>query len=164
MSLKLDVKGEEKIIAALGKFPKEITKYMRQAGSEAAEVVLAERGLKIYPAATAANRPGRMRGGSRVGYYIRGRGWQTPTRGGGYRSLGNSERLGTHWKVTKTVYGVTILNEGASYAPYVHGEEQARVMASYGWRKLLEVVMQKLATITQIYQGWIDKLISDLGL
>lgn len=167
MTIKLDVVGEEKVIAGLAKFPKEIGRYMAQAGQEAYYLVLKVPGI-AYPPATAANRPGRYRTTksgyqARMGYYIRGQGAQVPTRGGGYRNLGNSENLGKQWKATKSAYGVTIAN-GSSYAKYVHGEDQARVMAGIGWKKLLDAVMEILPRITLVYQAWVDKMIKDLGL
>jgi hypothetical protein len=60
-------------------------------------------------------------------------------------------------------YGVVIANN-ASYAQYVHGENQARVMEAIGWRKLSDVVVEKLELIKGVYQAWVDKLLRDLGL
>jgi len=169
--LKVDVQNEEKVIAALGKFPKQVVKYLNAAGAESAKVIMAERGLKSYPPSTAANRPGRTRTVNingrpatfRMGYYKRGEGALVPVRGGGYKSLRNSQNLGKQWKVTQLGYGVKIA-VGSTYAPYVHGEEQAKAMAGIGWRRLIDVAMLKLGAIKQIYQGWVDKLIADLGL
>lgn len=149
---KIEVKGLDKLEAGLQKFPHEIAKYLQQAGDESAKrVILKEKGLQLYPPATEANAPP-------VPYYVRGRGTQTAS-GNKY----NSERLGTQWYVEPEGLGTRIGNR-ASYAKWVHGEEQAHFMAPKGWRKLLEVAEEKRDKITKVYQAWVDKLIHDLGL
>lgn len=151
--IKITVVGIEKIQASLTKFPREISKYLGQAGDEAAKrEVLKTKGLQQYPPATAANAPP-------FPYYIRGRGTQTSQ----WHNTGSSERLGTQWYVKKVGMGTEIGNR-ASYAKWVNGEEQASFMKPKGWRILLEVVKEKLPEITNIYQRWVNKLLRDLGL
>lgn len=171
--IKLEVTGEDKLIQAIERYPQQAQTYLAQAGDEVAKrVILSETGMQKYPGATVANQPGRTKTVNingreatfRIGYYIRGRGWQAPARGGGYRSRGDSQRLGTQWKVKRSgAYGTEIGNR-SSYAKWVHGEEQAGFMGPKGWRKLSNTVREKLAQITAVYQEWIDRLLKDLGL
>lgn len=150
--IKIEVIGIERIQAALHKFPREISRYMGQAGSEAASrVILPTEGLKKYPPATGANSPP-------APYYIRGRGTQ-----GVNKFYATSERLGTRW-TTKTTGTKTEIGNSASYAKWVHGEEQAHFMGPKGWRRLVDVVEEKMGDIKKVYQAWVDKLIRDLGL
>ncbi len=150
--IKIEVRGLEKIQAALAKFPREISKYLGQAGKEASSrAILPTEGLKKYPPAGAANAPP-------TPYYIRGRGTMTKS---GLRAT--SERLGTQWTTATKGFSTEIGNR-ASYAKWVHGEEQASFMGPKGWRKLTDVVKEKMSDITRVYQAWVDKLIRDLGL
>ncbi len=151
--IKITVDGDKKIVAALTKFPKEIAKYLQAAGAEAAKKeILPTQGLQKYPPATAANAPPEP-------YYIRGRGTM-------YKSglKATSERLGTQWYVKASKSFSTELGNRTSYAKWAHGEEQARAMARIGWRKLGDVVSEKMGNIVRVYQAWVDKLIRDLGL
>ena len=150
--IKIQVIGLDKVMAKLNRFPREIARYLGQAGEEAAKrVILKTRGLQLYPPATAANRPP-------TPYYIRGRGTQYKT-----RNLGNSERYGSQF-FTKSEGYTTEIGNRSSYAVYVGGEKQPEHMAGKGWRKLLEVAQEKMSQITKVYQAWIDKLIHDLRL
>lgn len=151
----IDVKNLEKLIQALNKFPRQAARYLDGAGKEAASrVILPTEGLKKYPRATAANRPP-------YPYYIRGRGTQTSPR----HNTMTSERLGTHWyvKTSKDNYS-TIIGNPVSYAKYVVGDQQAHFMTPKGWRKLREVVEEKISDITKVYDAWIDKLLKGVGL
>jgi len=150
-SINIKIIGLEKVTAALSRFPQVITKYMGAAGKEASEEVLDTVGLRRYPPAGPANFPP-------TPYYIRGRGLQT-----GSRNYNNSERLGTQFYVQVEKFNTTIGNR-ASYAKYVVGEQQARAMGRIGWRRLIDVAQEKIGKITAIYQGWVNKLIKDLGL
>jgi hypothetical protein len=169
--IKLEIKGIEIIRALVNQFPQEISNSLWGAGREAAQEILKTQGLRKYPPADAANQPGRTKvvtfgngraATFRMGYYIRGRGFQAPTRGGGYRNLANSERYGTQWYVNRDGYKTEIGNR-ASYAHWLAGDDQARAMGARGWRKLLDVVAEKLPAITSIYQQWIDKLLNKLS-
>ena len=170
--INIKVDGLDAIGRNLKKYSKEIEKYMAQAGQQSATELLKIEGLQKYPPATEANQEGRTKQVTfangrtatfRMGYYIRGRGAQIPTRGGGWKSLGNSERLGTQWYVQKIRYGVRIGNR-ASYAHFVHGEDQAGAMGNIGWKQLALTAEENQRRITEIYQMWIYKLIGDLDL
>jgi len=162
-SIKLEIKGIEILQKLLKQFPKEIRDTLSAAGREAAEkVILPEEGLKKYPPATGANAPGRIKPpNTRIGYYVRGRGFQSPIRGGGYKSLGNSERYGSQWYVKRVGYGTEIGNR-ASYAKWLGSESQAKHMGALGWRKIKEVAEEKISEITNVYQLWVDRLIAKL--
>jgi hypothetical protein len=149
--LSITIKGMDKVITALDRFPKEIYRYMVAAGKEAGSRVISTEGLKRYPPATEANVPP-------VPFYIRGMGTQYAT-----RNLGNSERYGSRFYVKASAYGAEVGNT-ASYAKYLAGDQQAGHMAKIGWRKLLEVAQEKVGLITDVYERWVTKLIKDLGL
>ena len=151
--LKIEVKGLDKVMSKLDKFPKEIQSHIAQAGKEAAErVLLKTQGLKKYPPATAANQPP-------APYYVRGRGMQYVK-----RNNMSSERLGTRWTVESKNLQTKIGNS-ASYAKWVHGDDtQAKAMEKIGWKKLFATAKLKVGDITKVYQAWINKLIKDLGL
>jgi hypothetical protein len=153
--IKITIEGEEKLIAAIKQFPREVAKDLGQAGNEAASrVVLPTYGLKAYPKATSANQPP-------VPYYIRGRGTQTSAS----HNTMTSENLGKQWYVRKnlTSYSVEIGNK-ASYAQWVHGEKQAVIHGIRGWRKLTDVVQEKMGMITQTYNAWVRHTLQRLGL
>ena len=147
----VEIIGLEKLQKALGRFPRQIMKYMVQAGKEGASVILKVRGLKAYPPAGPGNRPP-------TPYYVRGIGTQ-------YASFnkGNSEQYGKRWEVKGEGYGVRVGNS-ASYAKYLAGEKQARAMEDIGWRRLWEVAINKLLELKKIYQAWVSKCLHDLGL
>jgi len=150
--LKIELEGLDKLFAKLNKFPREIARNFGAAGEEAAkDVILPTEGLQNYPPATAANAPP-------VPYYIRGRGTQYAT-----RNLMNSEKLGMRWAVVRRAFNTHIGNI-ASYARYVHGEEQAEAMKSIGWKKLFDTAKEKLKDIQKVYQAWVNKTIKDLKL
>ncbi len=149
----IKVVGIEKLQAALHKFPREIARYLSQAGESAAkDVVFKEEGLKKYPPQTAANAPP-------FPYYKRGVGTQTSQ----WHNTGSSEKYGTQWYVKKEGMG-TLIGNRASYGIYVGGDKQPAHMKAKGWRKLVDVVTEKIPEITAIYQKWVNKLLKDLGL
>ena len=169
---KIEISNSDALKKAFAEFSKESEKYLSQAGQESAKLILETSGLRKYPPATAANAPGRTKqvtfGNGRVatfrmGYYVRGRGMFSPTRGGGYNFTGSSERFGTQWYILKIPGGVQIGNR-ASYAPFLAGDNQAGAMGQIGWRKLTEVAGEKLPEVTRIYEAWVDKLLVKIGL
>lgn len=148
----VEVDGADELAEALRKFPDQVERYLQMAGREAAAEVLAVRGLQTYPPLTAANEPP-------TPYYVRGRGTETAT-----GNLYNSEAYGTQWYVRPDGPD-TVVGNRASYAPYLADMDlQAAHMAKIGWRKLAEVATDKEEVIQRIYQGWVDKLLDDLGL
>lgn len=155
-SIKITVVGLDKVLAAMGKFPGQVDRYLVAAGKEAGSEIIETQGLLRYPPSTAANAPP-------VPYYIRGRGTQTA-----HGNLYNSERLGSQGTSEgfsiAAVGPVTTIGNRASYAKYVIGEQQKPWMARIGWRKLFDVAREKVPQITAIYAGWVGKCIRDLGL
>ena len=148
----IEVKGIDKIISGLKRFPEEIKKNFIQAGQEAATEIINTKGLAIYPPETDANR-------LPTPYYIRGRGMQYKT-----RNNGKSERYDTQFYTKSDGYG-TIIGNRSSYAKYLAGEnEQARHMAVIGWKKLIDVAKDKIGIVTNIFNKWADYTIKKLGL
>ena len=151
-ALEIELNGLDELNAAMEKFPRTVAKNLGAAGKEAADdVILPTEGLRNYPPETAANKPP-------TPYYIRGVGTQTQS-----SNYLNSERLGTKWDVTRRGYETRISNP-ASYARYVHGEEQAGAMAEIGWVKLWDTAKKKLKEITLRYNKWVAKTLRDVGL
>ena len=149
----IKIEGMDELNAALNKFPAEVARNMQQAGAEASKkVLLPVQGLQKYPPATAANQPPEP-------YYIRGRGTQTKS-----GNLGNSERLGTQWYMRQAGKLGTELGNRTSYARWVHGEEQAQRMANIGWKRLVDVAVEKTKEIQVIYEKWINYTLNRLGL
>jgi len=151
-SIRIEIKGIEKLMAALNRFPGKIKSYMGQAGHEAAtRVILPTEGLQKYPPETAANQPPSP-------FYIRGKGTQTKS-----RNYFNSENLGKQWYERRSGMDMRIGNR-ASYACHVHGEEQAKAMGRIGWKQLFKTAKEKIGDITKVYNAWVAKAIRDLGL
>ena len=149
--LRIDVKGLDKLLAGFKRFPQEIRNVFEDAGKKSAEMILKERGLRQYPPETKANLPP-------TPYYVRTKGTQYKS----YLKM-TSENLGKKWYVKPAGLGVKIGNP-ASYAKWVHGDEQANAMAKIGWKKLDEVAKGKTPRIKKIYQDAINYLIRKLGL
>lgn len=151
-NLTITVVGLERVQAGLSQYKDRIMEYMYSAVDEVSQVILDTEGLRKYPPETEANRPP-------TPYYIRGVGTQ-------YKSSnsGSSEKYGTQFYTEAYADGMKIGNR-ASYARYLtDDEEQTAVMAEKGWRKLIEVATEKLPEIVRTMQGWVDKLIKDVGL
>lgn len=149
----IKIEGLKELETAFKKFPAEVSKNVDAAGQEAAKkALLPTVGLQKYPPATAANFPPEP-------YYIRGRGTM---RKGVLKAT--SERLGTQWYVRKSGKLGTEIGNRASYARWVHGEEQAGAMARIGWRRLVDVAKEKTAMIIKIYDKWIKYTLKKVGL
>ena len=149
--IKIEVTGLDKVQEAFARWPLQAARYLESAGKEAAEEILNTTGLREYPPAGPGNAPP-------FPYYVRGQGTQHAS----YND-GRSERFGTQFYVQPKDF-VTAIGNRASYAKYLSGEEQARHMAAIGWKKLFDVAEAKKAALTLVYQGWIDKMLKDLGL
>jgi hypothetical protein len=162
--IRVKIEGLDRLQKAIARFPREAKKYMGQAGKEAAErVVFQTPGLKKYPPGGpgapqaeywtdkqrrfffAALRDGRIQVP-----YVRG---QSP----------GSEKYGAQYYAQAVGYKTEIGNR-ASYAHWLAGDDQSKYMANRGWRKLKEVVDEKMGNITKVYQAWVDKLLRDVGL
>jgi hypothetical protein len=151
--INIKIVGLDKVNKNLAALEKDLPVYLQGARIDVTDEILNTQGLRKYPPATSANQPP-------VPYYIRGRGMQTSAS----RNNNKSERLGTRWlSVPYSRIGMRISNP-ASYAPYVHGDDQARHMAKKGWRKLYDVAKGKTKQIGEIYSRWIDKLIKKHNL
>lgn len=147
------IEGMDKLRAAFKKFPIIVRADMKAAGIEAAKkVILPTVGLQKYPPTTAANEPPEP-------YYIRGRG--TQNKGGNRR---NSEGLSTQWYIRQSGQMGTAIGNRASYARWVHGEEQAQAMGAIGWRKLAEVAKEKTPEIIKVFDRWILYTLKRVGL
>lgn len=159
----IDIRGAEAFAKALKEFRDAALDTVTAAGREAAAHVIGQVGLQRYPPADGANAPGRVRGMVRLAWYKRGIGTQVPVRDGGYKSLDNSERYGTQFTTAANGLNVVIGNR-ASYAKWLGGPDQSKRMAARGWRRLSDVVVERLEEITRIYNAWIDRLIKQKGL
>ena len=151
--IKIEVSVKNKEVAkALREMPNELEIAAEAAGEEAAAEVLGTEGIQRYPPATAANAPP-------TPYYIRGVGTQYAN-----SNTNTSEQYGKRWFTVSEGYRTVSANT-ASYAKYlVDDERQAGHMAAIGWRKLGDVVAEKLEKIVAIYDGWIARAIEKLGL
>jgi len=149
----VQIRGLDRLTAAFEKFPKEVARNMSQAAHESSnDVILPTVGLQRYPPSTDANQPP-------TPYYIRGTGMQTSP----MRNTGKSENLGKQWTTKREGWTVRIGNR-ASYAKYVHGDEQAGKMAEKRWRKLYDVAKEKVGKIQNVYSAWVSKTLHDLGI
>jgi len=128
-----------------------LDKYAQQGLVQAGKELLQTEGLQKYPPSSEANEPP-------TPYYIRGRGMQYKS-----HNNGKSEKLGTQWHVDKVTAGAYIYNR-TSYAPAVHGEGQARFHELRGWRKLKEVVEERMDKIKATLTAWVDKALKDARL
>ncbi len=151
MTIQIQVKGVDEIIKKLNGMTAELEDTIQAAGEESGKMLLAEEGLQKYPPETDANRPP-------APYYERGRGMWTSDS----VNTGSSERLGTRWVVERFGRLSTRIGNSASYAPFVHGTEQAWFHVLHGWRELFGVAKEKEGEIQRIYQAWIDRLIKKL--
>lgn len=149
LSIKIDgLDALNKNLAAMGK---KLMPYVTQGLAEAAKDIVDTEGLRQYPPETAANRPP-------TPYYIRGRGTQYKS-----HNAGNSEKYGAQYHINRTAVGARIYNR-ASYAPYLAGAKQSKAMAAIGWRKLEDVIKEKMGNIRAKVGEWINKAKSDAGL
>lgn len=82
----------------------------------------------------------------------------------GYKLRPTSETLGKKWYVKRRGAGEIVVGNSASYARYVNGREQARIMDKRGWTRLEEAAAAKLGEAQQIMDRWMDKLVSDSNL
>lgn len=154
--IRIDVKGMDELMRKFKQFPEEITKNMAQAGKEAAQrIVLPTEGLQNYPPETAANKPP-------VPYYVRGLGMERSLQGQEYNDS-SSENLGKQWVVNSQGLN-TVIGNSASYAKWVHGEDQAKAMGAIGWKKLLATAKKVADDIRGVYEDWVAKTLKDLGL
>lgn len=166
----IDTKDLNLLMAKIKKGQVKLARYLSQMAHEAGEYVISQRGLRLYPKSTEANKPGRwsLANHRPMGYYIRGRGWQSPrVKDGqvvGYKDMGNSERYGTQFYV-KRIGDAAKVGNRASYAVWLADEEkQSQKMAAIGWRKLIDVAREKMPQIKKIFNKWIQLALRESGL
>lgn len=152
--ISLKIEGLDKLIASFDKWPREIRRALVGAGRRSRDVILDTRGLRNYPL---------MKGqyaAPHYPWYQRTKGtWTSP----GHNLL-ESENMGKKWYSREaTGYSIEIGNT-ATYAKWAHGEEQSRMMALFGWRKLLSVAREKTKEIQTVYQGFVNDLLRRIGL
>lgn len=111
------------------------------------ESVIAE--VRSYPPDTIANSPLNPRGH----WYERGYGTKFAS-GRGYQT---SERLGDKWWY-KLIYGGVKIGNAATYAGWVHGEEQAAFHKERGWKQLLKTAVDELPEIIRKIGRQIDRI------
>jgi hypothetical protein len=150
--IRMTVEGLKEIAEALKETPQDMKEAIGAAGKEGAVEITDTTGLRAYPGAGPGNAPP-------TPYYVRGVGTQYAT-----RNDGRSERYGTQFYVNTDQAYIAEIGNRASYAQYLGGENQARRMGALGWRKLLEVAIEKLPILVRIYQGWIDRALRNRGL
>lgn len=144
MQTEIQIKGIDKLQKKLSKVQaKEVFKeifpiILEEMQDEAGE----------YPPATSANRP---RPG---GWYERGQG-RVFSSG---RVIRSSETLGKKW-YTKTLVSKMQAKIGnkASYAKYVHGDDQAKFHGARGWKKLIKVVKSYKKEIEKLLKRAVDR-------
>jgi len=149
----VEIENLDKVTANMNKVGGELPRYLQGARYEISDEILTTKGLRLYPPSTPANLPP-------IPYYVRGRGMQVSSS----RNTMSSERLGTRWVTIP--YGQTGMKIGnsTSYAPHVHGENQAAHMKRKGWRKLYETARGKTKVIGRIYNKWINSLLRKYNL
>jgi hypothetical protein len=147
----IQIVGADRLEKAFDRFPKESWRHWKAAAKEAGSLVIRQRGLKAYPPSGPGNKPP-------LPYYVRGIGTQYAS-----YNAGNSERYGSRFEVKPEPYGARIVND-ASYAQHLGGENQAHAMAALGWRRLIDVGREKAEEIKVVYQKWVDRLLSTVGL
>lgn len=113
-----------------------------------AESVIAK--VEPYPPDSIANRPSNPQGH----WYERGYGTKFAT-GRGYQT---SERLGDKWWYA-LIFGPGVkIGNAATYAGWVHGEEQAAFHEERGWKKLLKTAVDELPEIIRKIELQIDRI------
>lgn len=154
---RISIRGLDRLLSGLSRFPAVIKKNLGAAGKEAAEtVILDTEGLRRYPPAGPGNAPP-------YPFYIRGRGTQVSAG----RNLMNSQRLGTKFYVKSTSganFVKTTIGNNAGYAKFVIGDSQAHQMPPIGWRRLGDIGKLKAAQVVAVFERWVAYTLKELGL
>lgn len=151
-TFRLDVDAED-VMEAMRRAPRVLARNIKQASDEVSKEILGTRGLQNYPPETSANRPP-------TPYYERGRGmWYS------WGNDGSSENYGKQFN-TRAYADRTVIGNKAPYAEYVGGEWSPHHMRVKGWRRLIGVARQKMATgvLSRIYNRWIERALRTVGL
>jgi len=155
LDLKVRVRGLTALTEGFRRAPKAIGQAVADASTLAGKRIIDTVGLGKYPPMGPGNQPP-------TPYYVRGEGTQLKS-----KNLHNSEKLGARFHSLGEARGlgaVIKLGNTASYAPYVVGDEQSRVMAKIGWRKLRDVAKQKLSEVGKIFEEVIGAALKQIGL
>ena len=152
MSIEMKVEGLQELERTLGKLNgREVFRDFLKIGAEEIRSKAGE-----YPSETTANieKP-------HGAWYERGSGTKYRRLDGSVNAYGNSQNLGKRWHI-KSVGGsnprAEIYNI-ASYAPYVHGVDQAWYHERTGWKRLEKVAEEELPKIVKKIRAQIDKLL-----
>lgn len=106
--------------------------------------------VRPYPSDTMANSPLNPQGH----WYERGYGTKFAS-GRGYET---SERLGDRWWY-RLIYGPGVkIGNAATYAGWVHGEEQTAFHKERGWKRLLKTATDELDEIMRKIERQIDRI------
>lgn len=157
--INVKITGLLELEQALKRAPKAMTQAVADAATLAGDHILNTEGVRRYPPAGPGNRPP-------YPFYKRGVGTQVSKT----RNLNNSEKLGSSmvskgsggqhpnksWYVNQKVQSlgsmVVTIGTKVTYAPYVVGDQQSRVMARIGWKQLAVVAKSKVKDIAKILE------------
>lgn len=170
ITLTVKVKGLKELETAMQRAPVAIQNALRDSATLVGDHILNTRGLRQYPPEGPGNRPP-------VPYWKRGVGREVSAgrkkQGAGgrvraTRNLHNSEKLGSRFyslgEIASPTSLVVRIGNVASYAPYVVGERQSRVMAKIGWKKLSDVARAKLNSVGRIFEAVLKDTFKRIGL
>ncbi len=155
MSDNVELRGFEEVQAMIGR----LTNLKPAVNALHAGAVHVKGKIAQYPPSSPANSPGPYP----KRWYQRGYGprWARKRRTGvgGRRT---SETLGRRWTVEARDGGLTqVVGNNASYAPYVHGDEdQAGFHAARGWKTVGQVAEEESETVVQFVADEIEKAIA----
>ena len=155
MEVKVDA---DKFQQAIERLPRLLLNELNIAGYKVSKLVLETEGVKKYPPLTTQKRDTGKVGDK---WYERGRGQAYRTTAG-VKYNETSERYGTQWGTQVRPNKVRLTNR-ASYGKYLGGAQQAKHMRKFGWRKIINVIKEKMGMIKAIYQGAIRKAATRAG-
>lgn len=153
---------------AFKKLPEEMQLALSDSATLIGDHILNEEGIRRYPPAGPGNRPP-------YPFYKRGVGTQTSKN----HNTNTSQKLGASmtskgetgnksWYVNSQVksLGSMIVTIGTkvTYAPYVVGKQQSRVMEQIGWKKLSDVAKAKASSIAKILEAVLNDALQRAGL
>lgn len=149
----VEIRGLDELTRRLDSF-KDLKKVIPalEAGANHLEGV-----VKEYAPKSEANKPGGP--GSR--WYQRGFGPRWARKDGTWGGRKTSEVLRSRWAVQSKNHGLTwIIGNNATYAKYVHGEEQAHFHKDRGWKTIFDVVKQESDTVLNFVKDRVDRILA----
>lgn len=108
--------------------------------------------MAVYPPSGPGNVPN-----AQGRWYERGWGQRWRRKDGGMGGRQTSEDLGPSWKGKAVSNTRGVIGNDASYAKYVQGPEQARVMDEIGWRTTDEIAEQEAEIVLKWVQQAVDR-------